>query len=184
MDNYYFLGLADQTTGFNANDCMTAQAVKDAQKQILFVCPKRNFMQEETVDGEMSFSEMLKREDVVQIKRYIQSHRLDACEEYQMIVTLAMALDDDSIAEKIICGYIRRYGLTSFNAKQVLKSLGYEKTLETLKKAARRDDEDEETMMQVSVEKKLQDGFQLMHRDDAAEVPLAVCVYLNAEAQA
>ena len=182
MSNFYF-GLADQTIGFNANDCNTAQAVKDAQKQILFVCPMRHFMKKKADVEEMSFLEMLKREDVAQIKRYIQSHRLSASEEYQMIVTLAMALDDDSMAEKIICGYIRRYGLTSFNAKQVLKSLGYEKTLETLKKAARKDEE-EETMMQVSAEKKLQDGFQLMHRDDAAEVPLAVCFYLNAEAQA
>ena len=182
MKNIYF-GLADQTTGFNANDCKTAQAVKDAQKQILFVCPMCHFMQKKADNDEMSFSEMLKREDVAQIKRYIQSHRLNASEEYQMIVTLAMALDDDSIAEKIICGYVRRYGLTSFNAKQVLKSLGYEKTLKTLEKTAC-EDEKETATTQVSLEEKLQDGFQLMHRDDAAEVPLAVCFYLNAEAQA
>lgn len=181
MSNFY-LGLADQTAGFNAN-ARTAFAEEGTPKKVLFVCPRRNFMQETAEDvSEISFSEMLKQENVAQIKRYVQTHRLNPSEEYQMIVTLAMAVDDDSIAEKIICGYIRRFGLSSCHGKEVLESLGYEKALETLKKAAKEDDET--AFEQASVEEKLQDGFHLMHHEDAADVPLAVYVYLTAESQA
>lgn len=115
---------------------------------------------------ELTFYEMLNPICVKQLQKYLKTHRLSESEEYQLIVSLGMEMDDEQAAERIISGYIRRYGLRSVKARQVLKDLGFDEALSVLRVVTKSDDiaDDEPTIAE-----KLRDGFLMMKDDDVAD---------------
>ena len=106
-------------------------------------------------EEELAFSKMLARLDLKQIRAYLKTHQLSSSAEYQMIVTLGM-MDNDLQAERIISGYIRRFGLSSEKSRQLLVQLNYQNALQTWYDKQEIDEfaEEEPTMVE-----KLNDGF-------------------------
>ena len=106
--------------------------------------------------------------NVSALKKFLKERRLSESDEYQMVANLTMAFDDEEEAEKIICYYVRRYGLVSEKAKQVLADFDFKRALKVLKKLER-PVEKEQTLdlcsEKISIAQKLRDGF-LMRRDD------------------
>ena len=124
MKHYYFCS-ADRTPDFNGS---LLRAERDcSEKMVLFFYLKNTG--KNSVMEHSEFSDLLKLQNLSLFKSYLKTHRLNESDEYQMVVTLAMELEDEYEAEKIICGYIRRYGLCSLKSKQVLKDLGFKKAL-------------------------------------------------------
>lgn len=151
MRSNYCICSADRTQSFKAHH--EAEASLQQPQFLMYYCLKLE-------DDSALFSDLLKKEDVGQIKKYAYHHHLSASEEYQMIVTLTFAMENEAETEKIICGYIRRYGL-SLKAKQALKDFGFEKALKVLEKLEP-DDVTDLCNEKISVMQKLTDGFRLM----------------------
>lgn len=119
---------------------------------------------------ELTFYQLLKPCYLKQLKQYLKTRRLSESEEYQMIVFLGMELDDDEASEKIICDYIRCFGLLSFKARQVLKDLGFETALRVLSAKAKSED-----VLTVPTDgEKLCDGFLMLKDDDIADMGIFI----------
>ena len=167
MKTNYFFGLADQTTSLNGNLHVTDVACSESK--VLFFCTIRDKKEKTDVVENGDFSELLKLQNVSKLKNYLKSHHLSESDEYQVMVTLGMDMEDEKEAEQIMCLYIRRHGL-SLKAKQVLEALNFERALQVCKsyQAEQKDllDLCEEN---VSVHQKLQDGFRMLGSDDVAD---------------
>ena len=146
--------------------------VKNSSEVVLVYLPKAKVDEVENSHKvkELTFYEMLKPCYLKQLKQYLKTHRLSESEAYQMIVFVGMEVDDEREAEKIICGYIYRYGLTSQKARQALKDLGFEEALKVLRAKAKSDDVLEEPTMW----EKLCDGFLMLKDDDIADVGIFI----------
>jgi hypothetical protein len=129
-----------------------------------------NCEQKERVSVERSeISELLKLTNVNRLKKYLRKYRLSESDEYQMVVILGMEMDDEDEAEKILCSYIRRFGLQT-KAEQALSDLGFERALKELQAHKKGQDGLFDLCEEnVPVMQKLQDGFNLMKDDDVAD---------------
>ena len=74
------------------------------------------------------------------LKLYFKKYSLSMLEEYQMVVTLAMDMDDELEAEKLISYYIRRHGLYHLGAQNALLDLGLYGSMRTLIKYGKPDE--------------------------------------------
>ena len=159
MFNYYYLGLADQTADFKGSLCRTEP--KRSDELVLFLYLKNTETEKNSCVN------------LSKLKSLLKEHRLSESDEYQMVVTLAMDLEDEKEAEKIICGYIRRYGLSSWHARQALKDLGFKKALEILyaQDEANKSDEPLDLCEEpFSIEERLEDGFEMMRDDEILRI--------------
>lgn len=166
MTNYYFLGLANQTADFNGSRIRTERL--SSEEMVLFFYLKNTQKEKNSALMYSEFSDLLKLQNLSLLKSYLKTHRLSESDEYQMVVTLAMDLDEEK-AEKIICGYIRRYGLRSLKAKQVLKDLGFENALKILYAQDLETKSDEPLDLceePFSIHQRLEDGFEMMRDDE------------------
>jgi len=166
MRNITCFGLADQTTDFNRS--LSRTTLKGSNDLVLFLYLKNTRSEKNSTMNVSEFSELLKLQNVSQLKNYLKAHRLSESDEYQMVVTLAMELDDEK-AEKIICGYIYRYGLCSQHSRQVLKDLDFKKALNILYAQDKKTKSDKVLDLcdeHISVHQKLRDGFEMMRDDE------------------
>lgn len=167
MRNISFLGLADQTTGLNGSFHVTDVACSESK--VLFFCTIRDKKEKTDVMENEDFSELLKLQNVSKLKSYLKTHHLSESDEYQVMVTLGMDMEDEKEAEQIMCLYIRRHGL-SLKAKQVLEALNFERALQVCKSyQAEQKDLLDLCEEKVSVHQKLQDGFSMLANDDVAD---------------
>lgn len=146
--------------------------VKESSEVVFIYLPKakeNEVIKREEVK-ELTFYQLLKPCYLKQLKQYLKTHRLSESEAYQMIVFLGMELDDDEASEKIICDYIRRFGLLSCKARQALKDLGFETALKVLSARAKSDD-----VLSVPTDgEKLCDGFLMLKDDDIADMGIFI----------
>lgn len=154
MNNLICLGLADQTADFKGSLCRTEP--KSSDEMVLFLYFKHTYAEKNSTVNRSK------------LKSLLNERRLSESDEYQMVVTLAMDLDDEE-AEKIICGYIRRYGLSSLHARQALKDLGFQKALKILYAQDLETKSDEPLDLcgePYSIHQRLEDGFEMMRDDE------------------
>lgn len=167
MRNSCFFGLADQTTGLNGKDF--ASLNRCSQSAIVFLYRPQLSAEKKENSDEEKFFELLKLTDVSELKKYLKLHRLSPAQEYQLVVTLGMEMEDEALAERIICNYVRRFGL-SLKAKQVLVDLHLDKALRALKSYEKQKaDLSDLCEEDVSPAQKLQDGFNLLYNGDVAD---------------
>lgn len=166
MKQYFFDGSKVRTSGFNTSLFSAEAENLKPQKLFLYV----NCEQKEKAGVERSeISELLKLTNVNRLKKYLRKYRLSESDEYQMVVTLGMEMDDENEAEQILCGYIRRFGLQT-KAKQALSDLGFERALKELQMHKKEQDDLLDLCEEnVPLTQKLQDGFNLMKDDDVAD---------------
>jgi hypothetical protein len=158
MNNLVYLGLANQTADFNGSLCRTER--ESSEEMVLFLYLKNTHTEKNSTVN------------LSKLKGLLSEHRLSESDEYQMVVTLAMDLDDEK-AEKIICGYIRRYGLSSWHARQALKDLGFQKALKILYAQDLETKSDEPLDLceePFSIHQRLEDGFEMMRDDEILSI--------------
>jgi len=166
MTQYFFDGSNVRTSGF---DTSLFAADAESSKSQMFFLYLRGSQQEKNDAQHAELSGLLKLTDVAQLKSYLRKHHLSESDEYQLVVTLGMEMDDEKQAEQILCGYIRRFGLRD-KAKQVLIDLNFECALRELQTHKKEQDDILDLCEEnVPVTQKLQDGFNLMKDDDVAD---------------
>ena len=165
MRNISFLGLADQTAGFNLS--LNSAVAENPKRDVLYfyVIERRKNAVEN-----LSFSELLQKAGIPSLRKYLKNHRLSESDEYQMVVALGMELEDEYLAEQIICSYIRRYGLCS-KAKKALEDLGFKQALKTLKSQHVETEEIFDLCSgKISIHQRLKDGFEMMQDDEILSI--------------
>lgn len=114
-------------------------------------------------DKELSL--LLQSSDWTKLKKYLRTHSLSYCDEYQLITKLVTEVDDTDEVEKIVSCYIKYHGLSSHAAKELLKNLGFDKALKALH-VFEKGQKAEEKENQYSDFEKLCDGFKMFQDDD------------------
>jgi hypothetical protein len=156
MENYSFESSASRTADFEGN-FENEEFVEEIPKPRDLVEHLCNLQKEKDAVQHLKFFELLRKRDVMQIENHLKEQRLTASDEYQMIVYLATELEDESVAEKMICAYVRRQGLQSVRAKQVLKDLKFVKALRELP-----NEDDLDLSVEISLQTKLSEGFMML----------------------
>jgi len=150
---------------FEGSDIRTSELNDDLEMEFAEESSKpRNFLQylfdkqkEKEHEQHLRFFQLLKSKNVAEIQEYLKRQRLTLSDEYQMIVFLVMELDEEDVAERIICAYVRRYGLQTQRAKQLLWDLRLESALKVLPRET-----DVILYDKTSTDDRLSDGFMML----------------------